>query len=152
MRKIASLTFVLCAAARYIDEHGAPQHPTDLAEHDCLVHSNDPVWRIGQGRDNAVVKPRRVVFLSNSYIALQKAAVHGRGIGLLPQRSVVDELNAGALRVLLPDLAVPPRSLTAIYGPGEQTPQKVRVFLDFLTTWFVQHPIPSVAAPGRRSA
>jgi DNA-binding transcriptional LysR family regulator len=155
MRKIASLSFVLCAAGRYIDEHGEPQHPNDIAEHDCLVHSNDPVWRIGQGRDSALFKPRRIAFLSNSYIALQKAAVHGRGIGLLPQRSVVDELNAGGLRVLLPDLSVPPRSLTAIYGPGEQTPQKVRVFLDFLTTWFVQHPMPNVdgvAAQGRRPA
>ncbi|MCZ9344533.1 LysR family transcriptional regulator, partial [Streptomyces sp. TRM76130] len=51
---------------------------------------------------------------------------------------------AGALQVLLPELAVPDRPLYAIYGPGRDTPRKVSVFLDFLADWFSRHPITAV--------
>ncbi|MBB5967374.1 LysR family transcriptional regulator [Planomonospora venezuelensis] len=143
LKKIASLPFVLCAAESYIKDHGALRTPNDLAAHDCLVHVNDPVWRIGHGHASTLHKIRNVVFQSNSYLALQKAAVHGRGIALLPQRPAYDDLMSGALRVLLPELAVPDRPLYAIYGPAQSTPRKVKVFLDFLTTWFAGNPIPA---------
>jgi DNA-binding transcriptional LysR family regulator len=146
LKKVASLPFVLVASERYIKKHGAITNPNELADHDCLVHSNDPVWRIGKGHASTLHKIRRIAFSSNSYIALQKAAVHGRGIALLPQRSAVDELDAGTLRPLLPDLPIPDRSLYAIYGPDEQTPEKVRVFLEFLSGWFAKNPIPALHA------
>ncbi|NEB03429.1 LysR family transcriptional regulator [Streptomyces sp. SID13726] len=144
LKKVSSLPFVLCASKAYIDRHGSLGHPNDLANHDCLVHVNDPVWRIGHGHASTLHKIRNIAFSSNSYIALQKAAVHGRGIALLPQRPAYDDLVSGALQVLLPDLAVPDRPLYAIYGPGHDTPRKVSVFLDFLSEWFSQNPIPVI--------
>ncbi|WP_405725721.1 LysR family transcriptional regulator [Streptomyces sp. NBC_01537] len=144
LKKIASLPFVLCASEKYVDRHGHLTHPNDLAARDCLVHVNDPVWRIGHGHASTLHKIRNVAFSSNSYIALQKAAVHGRGIALLPQRPAYDDLVTGALQVLLPELAVPDRPLYAIYGPGQETPRKVTVFLDFLTQWFAENPIPAI--------
>jgi len=45
--------------------------------------------------------------------------------------------------VLLPELPVPSRSLYAIYGPAQQAPRKVEVFLSFLTEWFSANPIPA---------
>lgn len=144
LKKVSSLPFVLCASKAYIDRHGTLDHPNDLANHDCLVHVNDPVWRIGHGHASTLHKIRNIAFSSNSYIALQKAAVHGRGIALLPQRPAYDDLVSGALQILLPDLAVPDRPLYAIYGPGHDTPRKVSVFLDFLSQWFSQNPIPAI--------
>ncbi|MEV6350129.1 LysR family transcriptional regulator [Actinoplanes sp. NPDC051851] len=142
LKRIASLPFVLCASDSYIAEHGLLTDPNALAEHDCLVHVNDPVWRIGHGHASTLHKIRNIAFQSNSYIALQKAAVHGRGIALLPSRSAYDDLVDGKLRVLLPELAVPSRSLYAIYGPAAQIPRKVEVFLGFLTKWFAENPLP----------
>ncbi|MGW0855513.1 LysR family transcriptional regulator [Streptomyces sp. NPDC002690] len=144
LKKIASLPFVLCASEKYLEEHGTLLHPNDIAVHDCLVHVNDPVWRVGHGHASTLHKIRNVAFSSNSYIALQKAAVHGRGIALLPQRPAYDDLVSGALRVLLPELAVPDRPLYAIYGPGQETPRKVTVFLEFLAKWFSENPIPAM--------
>ncbi|MFJ2608303.1 LysR family transcriptional regulator [Streptomyces sp. NPDC091279] len=144
LKKIASLPFVLCAAADYIAREGGLGHPNDISAHDCLVHVNDPVWRIGHGHASTLHKIRNIAFSSNSYLALQKAAVHGRGIALLPQRPAYDDLLSGALQVLLPELAVPDRPLYAIYGPGQDTPRKISVFLDFLAGWFTQNPIPAI--------
>lgn len=144
LKRVASLPFVLCAAPEYVKRFGVLEHANELAEHDCLVHANDPVWRIGRGHASTLHKIRRVVFLSNSYLALRKAAVHGRGIALLPQRSVYDNLVDGSLIELLPDRPAPDRSLYAIFGPGERTPRKVQVFLDFLISWFEKNPIPTI--------
>ncbi|WP_046728790.1 LysR family transcriptional regulator [Streptomyces humi] len=144
LKKVSSLPFVLCAAKAYVDRHGPLAHPNDLADHDCLVHVNDPVWRIGSGHTSTLHKIRNIAFSSNSYIALQKAAVHGRGLALLPQRPAYDDLVSGALQVLLPELTVPDRPLYAIYGPGQKTPRKISVFLDFLTEWFSRNPIPAI--------
>ncbi|MFE5393360.1 LysR family transcriptional regulator [Streptomyces sp. NPDC056568] len=146
LKKISSLPFVLCASQEYVEHHGALSHPNDLATRDCLVHVNDPVWRIGHGHSSTLHKIRNIAFSSNSYIALQKAAVHGRGIALLPQRPAYDDLVSGTLQVLLPELAVPDRPLYAIYGPGRDTPRKVSVFLDFLAAWFSQNPIQAIRA------
>lgn len=143
LKKIASLPFVVCASRDYVTKHGPLSHPNELADHNCLVHVNDPVWRIGHGHASTLHKIRNVAFLSNSYIALQKAAVHGCGIGLLPHRPAYDDLVSGALQPLLPDFPVPARPLFAIYGPAAQAPRKVEVFLSFLTTWFADNPMPS---------
>jgi DNA-binding transcriptional LysR family regulator len=112
LKKIASLPFVLCASRTYIERAARSPHPNDLAAHDCLVHVNDPVWRIGHGHASTLHKIRNVAFSSNSYIALQKAAVHGRGIALLPQRSAYDDLSPGPCRSCCPDLAAPDRRCT----------------------------------------
>ncbi|MER5667506.1 LysR family transcriptional regulator [Streptomyces mirabilis] len=144
LKKIASLPFVLCASKKYIDRHDPLSHPNDLTAHDCLVHVNDPVWRMGYGHTSNLHKIRNVAFSSNSYIALQKAAVQGRGIALLPQRSAYDDLMSGALETLLPEVAVPDRPLYAIYGPGQTAPRKITVFLEFLTRWFAANPIPAI--------
>lgn len=143
LKRVASLPFVLCASERYIERRGLLKDPNDLSEHDCLVHSNDPVWRIGHGHASTLHKIRNVAFSSNSYIALQKAAVHGRGIALLPVRPAYDDLMNGTLQVLLPELPIPSRSLYAIYGPAARAPRKVEVFLSFLTEWFSANPIPA---------
>ncbi|GAA3208458.1 LysR family transcriptional regulator [Actinocorallia longicatena] len=143
LKKIASLPFVLCASRAYVERHGALSDPNELAHHDCLVHVNDPVWRIGHGHASTLHKIRNIAFTSNSYIALQKAAVHGRGIALIPHRPAYEDLMSGALQPLLPGLPVPARSLYAIFGPAAQAPRKVEVFLDFLTKWFSDNPIPS---------
>ncbi|MFD7919377.1 LysR family transcriptional regulator [Streptomyces sp. NPDC059740] len=148
LKKIASLPFVLCASRAYLARRGPLTHPNDLARHDCLLHVNDPVWRLGHGHSATLHKVRNVAFSSNSYLALQKAAVHGRGIALLPQRPVYEDLTAGTLQVLLPELGVPDRPLYALHGPGRETPRRITVLLTFLTRWFSENPIPTLARGG----
>ncbi|MFE1437364.1 LysR substrate-binding domain-containing protein [Streptomyces sp. NPDC058739] len=122
------------------------EHPGDLAERDCLVHTNEPVWRFGHGPTASLPRVRNVAYSSNSYLAPQKAAVHGRGIALLPQQPVHGDPLSGALRVVPPQVPVPDRPLYAIYGPGDATPRKVTVFLEFLTRWFRENATPAFEA------
>ncbi|GHH59060.1 LysR family transcriptional regulator [Kitasatospora indigofera] len=138
LKKIATLPFVLCASPDYVSRHGAPAHPDDIAGHGCVVHTDEPHWRLGRGRAATQLRIRNVVYSSNSYIALRKAAACGRGVALLPQMAVNDDLLSGRLRPVLPQFGVPERPLNAIYGPGDAVPRKVSIFLEFLTTWFAE--------------
>ncbi|MFI6350379.1 LysR family transcriptional regulator [Streptomyces sp. NPDC050560] len=150
LRRITTLPFVLCASRDYLERRGTPAHVDDLAEHDCVVHTDDPVWRLGPDHAPAPFRTRDAVYVSNSYLALGQAVAHGRGIALLPQWSARDDLLSGRLHALLPGLGVPERPLHAIYGPGDTVPRKVSVFLDFLTGWFRENPLPAVHVPGGR--
>ena len=82
------------------------------------------------------LKVSEPVYSSNSYVTLRKAAMAGRGIGLLPIRLVSDELADGTLRNVIEDAEVPDRPLYALHSPGSQTTARVRLFLDFVTDWF----------------
>jgi DNA-binding transcriptional LysR family regulator len=151
-QRIAKIPFVLCAAASYLEERGEPADANDLAGHDCLVHVSDLVWNLGTPDGITPHKVQRVSFSSNSYLTLQKVAVSGRGIALLPWRSVADAIDAGTMRVVLPHLTVPERPLYAIYGPGKRTPEKVNVFLAFMKEWFAKNPLADSDVDQRRPA
>jgi DNA-binding transcriptional LysR family regulator len=136
LRKIADLKFSLCASPAYLHRAGHPKHVNDLSEQDCLVNTNDPIWHLVQDGHDVHLKVTDPVYSSNSYQTLHKAAIAGRGVGLLPIRLVADELADGTLVDVIPDLEVPDRPLYALHSPGTQTTARVRLFLDFVSDWF----------------
>jgi DNA-binding transcriptional LysR family regulator len=159
VKKIATLEFVLCASPDYIRERGELKSPADLPHHDCLVHTNDPIWHIMSTSKEKNFKPHNVVFASNTYMVLQKAAIQGMGVALVPLRSIINELRSGKLQLLLKDWPAPDRPLYAAYAPGKHTMRKVRSFVDFIAEWFKQHPIlesddetPSSTSPSATSS
>lgn len=147
LRKITDLPFALVASPGYLEKHGMPADFEDLVTRDCLVHHNDPVWRLGSGEDSVHHKVQNVALLSNSYVVIHKLAVMGRGIGLIPRRSALPELVTGELVEVLPDLLPPDRALYAVHAPGGATPERVKVFLQFMSEWFKQHE----SSTGRRA-
>jgi len=157
IKKMADLEFVVCAAPRYLEAAGTPLTSSDLQGHDCLMHSNYPIWQFREDGRDLHLKIARAGLISNSYLTLGKAAVAGRGVAMLPTSSVLDELEDGRLRRVVPDLEIPTRSLYAIYPPGKHPIARVRLFLDFVARWFAEHPIPreserSENTPGRTAA
>jgi DNA-binding transcriptional LysR family regulator len=136
LRKIADLPFALCAAPAYLHRAGQPVQVNDLAEHDCLVNTNDPIWHLSSGGQDVHLKVAEPVYSSNSYATLHKAAVAGRGVALLPIRLVSEEIADGTLVPVIPGVEVPDRPLYALHSPGTQTTARVRLFLDFVSDWF----------------
>ena len=147
LRKIADLKFALCAAPAYLHRAGQPGQVNDLTEHDCLANTNDPIWHLSSGGHDVHLKISEPAYSSNSYVTLRKAAIAGRGIGLLPMRLVSDDIADGTLVDVIPGTEVPVRPLYALHSPGTQTTARVRLFLDFVSEWFrKQAPPESVVA------
>jgi DNA-binding transcriptional LysR family regulator len=159
VRKIAPLQFVLCGSANYLRGRELPASPLELAHMDALVHINDPVWHFTRGGKKINYKPQQVAFSSNTYLVLQKAAIRGMGLALLPVRSVYQDIQAGNLEIVLPNYNIPERPLYAAYAPSRHLVRKVRVFVDFIAEWFKQHPMlptrvrqpPAAALPERKA-
>src|SRR5205807_8844345 len=142
VKLVSHLRFALCASPRYLGRHRRPlEDPRELSGHKCLVHVNDLVWSFQIAERLEHIKPTPT-FTGNTYLVLHKAALRGLGVALLPLRAIHDDVTAGRLRLLLPEHVVPERPLFAAYAPGKQPVRRVRVFLDFIETWFNQHPIP----------
>jgi len=136
LRKIADLNFMLCASPTYLHRAGRPTQVTELTEHDCLMNTNDPIWHLKHAGHDVHLKISDPVYSSNSYLTLRKAALAGRGVGLLPVRVIATELADGSLVEVVPGCEVPDRPLYALHAPGGQTLARVRLFLDFVTDWF----------------
>ena len=141
IRKIADLHFVLCASPAYLADHKPIEEPADLTDHDCLGHINDPVWYLRRDGRESHLKVLNQVYSSNSYLTLRKAAVRGRGVALMPVRTVAGDLEDGVLCRVLPEYDGPARALYAIHSPGSHTLHKVRLFLDYVAEWFKTNPM-----------
>jgi len=135
---IAPLDWIACASPDYLARAGRPTSPADLASHACLVHVNvlpsDHIWRFEGPKGTQSIKVAGA-FMSNSALALRKAALAGLGIALVPRYAVAEDLSSGLLTTVLPRYRTTARPLVAVYPRTPAVPQKVRIFVDFLKEW-----------------
>jgi len=140
VKKVASLKFAVCVSPAYLAARGEPTTLADLKLHNCLIQTNEPIWHFGTGNRGKAVKVA-TNFAANSFQVLHRSALNGLGIALLPRRIVGAELKSGELVEVLQDYPIPERPLFAVFAPGERTPRKIREFVDFLASWFIEHPM-----------
>ncbi len=124
----------LVAAPRYLERHGRPSTPADLAAHACLVHrglDTRATWVLRRGEVAHPVEVDGRLCADNS-AALASWAEAGLGIALLADWLVDEAIAAGRLEALLPDHALPPAPVRAVWPATRYVPTRVRAFVDFL--------------------
>src|SRR5690606_31575611 len=96
---IVSVRWVVCAAPAYLERHGAPRRPEELAAHNCLSFSARREWNIWWFRhgEEPLEQPVRGNFSSNDGGMLLDAARAGVGIARLGSHHVAEDLAAGRL-------------------------------------------------------
>ena len=137
-RALKPYDLVVCASPDYIREHGAPQHPEDLAQHDCLGFAH---WAPGdrwtllgpQGEISVSVKSR---YRINNGSALRAAAVAGAGVILQAEVLLRDDIDQGRLVPVLPGYRPPSRPLHVVWPPDRRQTPKIRSFIDFVAARF----------------
>lgn len=146
LRRIADFRLVACASPDYLDKHGRPEHPSDLAHHNCIVFydaafGNDgKAWRFKQPDGEKADKGDQgdlIVRVSgnletNSAEAMRAAVLLGQGLLLVPSLLVARELNSGALVPLLTEFLPELHALEALYPHRDHLPAKVRSFIDLI--------------------
>ena len=134
VRSLAPSRLVACAAPAYLDAHGVPREPGDLAGHNCLCASLLPwggEWRLAGGRGEVRVAVGGS-FRSNNAEMLRAAALDGVGITMLPTWAVAEPLRTGALRRVLDAWEPPASTIYAVYPGNRLMSMKVRAFVDHL--------------------
>ena len=100
---LAPIDYKLCASARYLDRQRAFDHPSDLAERECLVFrptGNTWTFRSPRGLIHVDVLPR---LTADDNRTLLLAAERGLGIAMLPAYICRHALDRGSLNELLPE-------------------------------------------------
>ncbi len=131
----------LCVATpEYLRRHGTPQHPNDLARHDCLTLSSDAsqtrgwafsVPKEGGGFEVIHLKPGGPLDCADGQV-LHDWCVAGYGIAWRSTWEVEAEIAAGRLVALLEGFAAPPNGIYAVFPQRKHLPLRVRLWIDFL--------------------
>ena len=146
------------AAPAYLARRGTPQHPRDLARHDCLVLSSDAsqtrgwAFRVprnavgrndertlaGAGAPNEAeseltyLRPGGPLDCSDGQV-LHDWCLAGHGIAWRSTWEVEGEIAAGLLVPVLEEFAAPPNGIYAILPHATRhLPLRVRLWVDFL--------------------
>ncbi len=128
-RPLAPNHRVLCASPAYLQAHGEPRSPEDLARHQCLHIGTQALadWRFA---DVTVRIQARLV--ANDGEVIHQWALDGWGIALKSIWDVGEDLEAGRLRQVLPDCGIPAAPLHAIYAHKQHLAPRVRACIDYL--------------------
>jgi len=138
IRRLAETRRVLTAAPAYLDKHGAPQTPADLAKHKLLnyVYANNPnELTFRRDKDVSVVKVKALVDANDGQI-LCRAALDGMGILVQPKYIVYDDIAAGRLVPVLDEWDLPRLTINIAFQTRVHLPAKVRLFIDALVERF----------------
>ena len=100
---------LLMASPEYLQRRGIPEHPTDLARHDCLLYLRDgpaQSWSFAFEKAGSRKRGERInvpvggPFKANNSEVLRAAIVGGLGIGLLPDFSLLPDTSAESGQLL----------------------------------------------------
>ncbi len=140
-RRLTVCRSVICASPAYLREHPAPLQVEDLARHNCLTHSyfGRSLWHFDVEGETVSV-PIQGNISANEAMTLQRAALAGAGIAMLPTYQVAPALHSGALVRLLPQAKPRELNLNAVYTSRKHMPATLRSMLDFLAERFTAEP------------
>lgn len=134
VRRIGSVSQAIVGTPAYLDDSSALTHPTDLAQHHCIIDdraTHREVWTMTgpEGTIEAHVGGR---FRTDNSDSKHEAVMSGLGLATLSKWLVRHELRRGTLRIVLPEWQFAPIPIHAIYPSKRNLPPRVRAVLDFL--------------------
>lgn len=130
--RVGQVRRVVCAAPAYLQAHGRPQVPADLAQHALVAATSVTAgaeWTFAKGRDKAGVRLSPRILVNTNDGALE-AAKGGFGLTRLLSYQVAGELAAGTLQAVLTDFEDASLPVHVIHRESHQGSAKVRSFVD----------------------
>ncbi len=126
----------LCVASpAYLQRHGTPKHPTDLAKFACLTLSSDASqtrgWAFQVEGEVIHLKPGGPLDCSDGQV-LHDWCLDGYGIAWRSTWEVEAEIAAGRLVTVLDEFNAPANGIYAVFPQRKHLPLRVRLWIDFL--------------------
>ncbi|MCD2343092.1 LysR family transcriptional regulator [Ideonella azotifigens] len=140
--QVGQVRRVICAAPGYLEQHGTPATPDELARH-CIVAStaaSTSEWRLHDNGESRLVKvqPRMTTTTNESALA---AAVGGFGLTRLMSYQAAAAVAEGRLKIVLSAFEGPPLPIHLVHREGRHASQKARAFLDLAMDRLRAHPL-----------
>jgi DNA-binding transcriptional LysR family regulator len=133
VRRVTGTPLVCVGSGRYFEQHGIPNTPAELVNHNCLVYSGlleSTDWPfVGpQGRFSVSVRGN---LSSNSVETIRAGVLAGVGIGLFAKVSLADELRHPDVITILEEFIADSRDISLIWPKRRYIPARVRRATDF---------------------
>ncbi|WP_374524592.1 LysR family transcriptional regulator [Sphingopyxis sp.] len=133
-RTIAPVSASVIASPAYLEKHGTPKHPLELAGHRLIGYGHrqraTPLHFHRKGEEVTIL-PTGPLFANNGDIAVP-LVVAGVGIAMLPDFIAAAELVSGAVVPILADWSPPQAWLHLLSPPSRLRPARVRALSDYL--------------------
>ncbi len=126
-RKLGSSRRKMVASPAYLEEHGIPSSPAELASHAVLAYQPD-----GNRLMGVPLTPR---LLANNMEVLRRCAIAGQGCAHLPEMLVSEDIAQGRLSTFLEDEGSSRGGLFLVYPHNRHLSAKVRAFVDHTVTF-----------------
>lgn len=132
-RRLAVHDFHVVAAPSYLERHGTPERPEDLADHRAIISNPaEATWRL-RGEDGAISDvPVYPVLAADEPFVLLKAAASGIGITVLPTSVYLPAVEKGMLQRILPEWNAGQITTTILIPHRRGQLPSVRAVVDFL--------------------
>jgi DNA-binding transcriptional LysR family regulator len=134
-RKLIEAPILTVASPRYLERHGKPSHPADLAAHRCLQFLDPYTGRPFEWEfireDESIEVPTSGPLTFTDPKALLEECLAGTGIAQVIGWGVGPALVRGTLVDLFPDWHGERFPLFAFHPSRKHPPAKVRAFIDF---------------------
>ncbi|ETX10192.1 LysR family transcriptional regulator [Marinomonas ushuaiensis DSM 15871] len=139
-KKLIQSNWVVCCSPSYIEKYGEVTCLEALKEHNCLAYTYQAQgsfdWRFVKneiGKDSIEESVRISGSLAtNNAQALRKAALAGFGIVYVPRCCVYEDLQKGALQVILTDYKPRQLGVYAIYPFTKYLPEKLKLLIEHI--------------------
>jgi DNA-binding transcriptional LysR family regulator len=129
--------FACVAAPAYLDRHGTPRHPRDLARHQRIgprfASGRLAVWDFERGNRRYRIAPDGPLIATSMQMEIA-AAVAGLGIAAGFEEFFAAELARGTLVEVLADWMEPFPGPSLYYHSRRLMPAPLRAFIDFIRT------------------
>lgn len=133
--KICNVPRVVCAAPSYLEQHGTPEHPHDLASHQGLFYQLQDtlhnVWHFSQGAGSFKVKMSGR-HASNDADLVRRWCVAGKGIAAKSSLDMSRDLLAGNVVSVLDEYQCAPTELWLIFPSRQSITPAARLLRDLL--------------------
>lgn len=140
-RRIGQARLLLAASPDYLRQHGLPQSPHDLVEHQALMYtfsSTGGVWTLQDGGGQSHRIKVRGALSSNNGLMLAQLAAAGGGITAAPDFLLAPWLQEGSLVEVLPEWNRTVLPIQAVYPTRRYLSARVQAMIGFLVEWFGQ--------------
>lgn len=132
--RVGSIRRVLCASPQYLAQHGTPQTPADLAQHQIIAATGvgtNTEWKFAHKGEPLSLRVRPRLTVSTNDAAICAVSMHA-GIARLLSYQVAQELQQGSLQTVMTDYEPAPWPVHVVHREGRGGSARVRSLVDHL--------------------
>ncbi|WP_447401169.1 LysR family transcriptional regulator [Vibrio harveyi] len=139
-RKLAPDRRIVVASPEYLAQHGTPQSPEELVNHECVTLAGLDNW-VFETPEGQYSMRASGSFRTDNGDAMRDACIDGLGVSINSIWSVYKQLQKGELVEILQDYPlVMNASIWAVYPSSRLIAPKVRAFIDYFAEYYGQPP------------